>query len=168
MCVQVYSVLGTFKGFCQFGDFESRQIDGLNFTANFAIWRRLAFWSVNSGQIANIRRFGHFKSQTRTRLIMTKNRQILMIFDHLRLQEPGARLVITFWSKLVDFENRPILAFWPGCGLRRRKSRLLKSHDFRPIRVGMSGGACGRRRFQNLKLFKVLKILIFEKFSRNF
>ena len=89
------------------------------------------------------------------------NRQLLAIF---RRGLPG--------PKIAGFENRRFsallgwgclsapagadgyqnLAFWRPDGLRDRKSRLLKSRDFRRIWVGTSGGACGRRRLIKFKL----------------
>ena len=52
---------------------------------------------------------------------------------------------MTLWPK------SPNLAFCLRIGLRRRKSPVVKTGDFRPIRVGTSGGACGRRRLRPIR-----------------
>ena len=62
---------------------------------------------------------------------------------------------LSFWPKLANlkFTNFGLL---PAAKLRRRKSAVLKTADFRPIRVGTSGGACGRRRLHQPRQAAIL------------
>ena len=146
----------------------------------------MPFWSKSPNLVI----FGQFKSSGQwARLVLDLFGQIAKFgnFSHLVSGLGGkARLgllvknrqIWRFLVSLVSGQGKAdgLLVKTSGTGLRDRKSRLLKSRDFRRVRVGTSGGACGRRRlikrraqrrFWNRRHLKFLNIFkIFKNFGK--
>ena len=147
------------RAFCRFGDFESRQIGGSSFQVIYGLATRGVgpFWPKSAilailGPGLGVRLvrglFGQFKaSRTRGEDGPDQNRQNLAIFGHFRSLDQGQVDPGPFGQNLTVLKSQNLVIFGRTV-FRDRKSRLLKSRDFRRFRVGTSVGACGRRRFQ--------------------
>ena len=94
--------------------------------------------------------FGDFWSKGWAFWPKSTNLAILVNLGHRSRSKAGSG---PFWSKFDDFKSAEFWPNWPPTGLRDRKSRLLKSRDFRRIRVGTTVGACWRRRLSIFRLY---------------